>query len=84
MKIAIDALGGDNAPVSNIKGAFSYLSKNNDEEIDLVLIGNESVINKIISENKYNKYLCLKNILTINKYNVSIEVLIKKCIIPLE
>ena len=45
MKIALDVLGGDNAPMSNIKGAINYL-KNNDNE--LFLVGDKDVINNEI------------------------------------
>ena len=41
MKIALDVLGGDNAPMANIKGAINYL-KDNDNE--LILVGNKKII----------------------------------------
>ena len=56
MKIAIDVMGGDNAPISNIKGVFSYLSKNNDNNTELFLVGDKQVIQKTISQEKYNRH----------------------------
>ena len=41
MKIALDVLGGDNAPMANIEGAINYLQDNNNE---LILVGNREVI----------------------------------------
>lgn len=48
MKIVIDAFGGDNAPLSNIKGAY-MASKENDA--DIILCGNEELIKKCAEEN---------------------------------
>lgn len=45
MVILFDAMGGDNAPDANIKGAVNAL---NDIESDIVLIGKEEVINERI------------------------------------
>ena len=42
MKILLDAMGGDNAPDANIKGAVKAI---NQIEAEVVLIGNEEVIN---------------------------------------
>lgn len=41
--IALDAMGGDNAPLSNIKGAFDAV---NSMDIDVILLGDEKIINK--------------------------------------
>ena len=51
MRILLDAMGGDNAPIANIKGAVRAV-KEIDSEI--ILIGNEEIINKKIRE-IYNK-----------------------------
>lgn len=47
MKILLDAMGGDNSPEANIKGAVKVI-----EEIksEIVLIGNEEIINKKVKE----------------------------------
>ena len=41
MKILLDAMGGDNAPDANIKGAVSAI---NEVEAEVILIGKEDVI----------------------------------------
>ena len=43
MKIILDAMGGDNAPDANIKGAVKAA---NEIEADIILTGNESIINQ--------------------------------------
>jgi glycerol-3-phosphate acyltransferase PlsX len=47
MKILLDAMGGDNAPDANIRGAVSAI-----DEIDaeVVLIGQEAVITSKVKE----------------------------------
>ena len=44
MKIALDALGGDNAPFSNIKGAFDYLEDKGKSSSEIILLGDEKLI----------------------------------------
>ncbi len=51
MTILLDAFGGDNAPEAVIKGAVKAI---NEIEADIILIGNESIINKKVKE-LYNK-----------------------------
>ena len=51
MIILLDAMGGDNAPDANIKGAINAINKVN---ADIVLIGKEDVIKNRIKE-LYNK-----------------------------
>lgn len=48
MKIVIDAFGGDNAPLCNIKGAY-IASK--EYGADIILCGNEKLIKKCASDN---------------------------------
>ncbi len=47
MKILLDAMGGDNAPDANIKGAVKAI---NQIESEVILIGNENIINSRIRE----------------------------------
>lgn len=47
MRILLDAMGGDNAPDANIKGAVKAI---NDIEAEVCLIGNKDVINAKIKE----------------------------------
>ena len=53
MKIALDAMGGDNAPLETIKGAVAALEEVS--ELELVLVGKKEVIEAELSKNKYNK-----------------------------
>ena len=48
LKILLDAMGGDNAPDANIKGAVSAI---NEVEAEVVLIGKEEVIKEKIKKN---------------------------------
>jgi len=50
MKIALDVLGGDNAPYSNIKGAYTYLDECGQESSDLILLGDKTQIEETIQE----------------------------------
>ena len=39
IKIALDVMGGDNAPVSTINGAIDFLHHNDDGSVKLYLVG---------------------------------------------
>ena len=47
MKIILDAMGGDNAPDSTIKGAIRAIKE---IESEIILVGNENIINSKIKE----------------------------------
>lgn len=49
MVILLDAMGGDNAPDANIKGAVEAI-KDVEETTEVVLVGNEEIINSRIKE----------------------------------
>lgn len=49
MKIIVDAMGGDNAPLEIIKGAMLAVDEYEIEEI--ILVGDKDVIDKCVSEN---------------------------------
>ena len=51
--IAIDAMGGDNAPKEIIKGSIDAINEN--KEIKLILVGKEDIINNELSKYQYNK-----------------------------
>lgn len=53
MKIALDAMGGDNAPLETIKGAVAALEEVS--ELELILVGKKEVIEAELSKYKYNK-----------------------------
>jgi len=56
--IAIDAMGGENAPFKNIQGVSLFLKKNKKNNVFFNLFGNEDLITKEIIKNKIpnNKY----------------------------
>jgi glycerol-3-phosphate acyltransferase PlsX len=51
MIIALDAMGGDYAPAVNIEGAIEIV--NGFDDIDIILVGNETAINKELELKKY-------------------------------
>ena len=55
MKIALDVLGGDNAPLSTIEGAFSYLDNQGDSAAELILLGDKTQIETTIKKLSRNK-----------------------------
>jgi len=52
MKIALDAMGGDFAPATNVEGAIDALSTN--DELSVVLVGNESGISAELTRKNYS------------------------------
>ncbi len=44
MKIAIDVMGGDHAPLSNIRGAVDYLKQSGNSSGEIVFVGDETRI----------------------------------------
>ena len=53
VKVAVDIMGGDNAPVELVKGAVEAINLNKD--INVILVGNEEIIRKELSNYKYNE-----------------------------
>lgn len=51
--IAIDAMGGDNAPNDIIKGTVSAVNKNSN--INIILVGKEDIINSELKKYTYNQ-----------------------------
>jgi glycerol-3-phosphate acyltransferase PlsX len=49
MKILVDAMGGDNAPLEIIKGS---IQAHNEYGVDIILVGQEDVIKSVSDENK--------------------------------
>lgn len=71
MKILLDAMGGDNAPDANIKGAVKAI---NQIEAEVVLIGNEEVINnRVKALYGKNNISEISNRLTIHHTTETIE-----------
>ena len=53
ISIAIDAMGGDNAPKKNIEGLDLFLNKNkNNDDFVIKLYGDEKILNEEISKKK--------------------------------
>jgi len=51
IKIALDIMGGDNAPQSNINGAIDFLKKNQGS-VKIYMVGNEKYILPELEKNK--------------------------------
>lgn len=51
--VAVDAMGGDNAPTEIVKGAIDAV--NSCEDIEVILVGMEDVVNQELSKYEYNK-----------------------------
>ena len=60
MKIALDAMSGDFAPISTVKGAVEAL--NEIENLEVILVGKESIIKEELKKYKYDtKRIEIKN-----------------------
>lgn len=55
MKLIVDAMGGDNAPLEIIKGTVDAI---NEYGIDIVFVGNEGVIKQVSAEHNINISAC--------------------------
>ena len=53
IRVALDAMGGDNAPVEIVKGAIDAVNKRDD--VKVLLVGQEDVVNKELAQYTYNK-----------------------------
>lgn len=53
VKVALDAMGGDNAPVEIIKGAIAAI--NESDKVKVYFVGQENVIKKELSQYTYNE-----------------------------
>ncbi len=53
VKIALDAMGGDNAPQEIVKGAV--LAVNNEKDVFVYLVGKEDAVNAELSKYEYDK-----------------------------
>ena len=60
MKIALDAMSGDFAPISTVKGTIEALEEN--EKLEIILVGKEIIIKEELKKYKYDvKRLEIKN-----------------------
>ena len=53
VKVAVDAMGGDNAPAEIIKGAVDAV--NESDHVKVFLVGQEDVVNRHLADYTYNK-----------------------------
>ncbi len=53
IKIAVDAMGGDNAPVEIVKGSVKFVNENKNAK--LFLFGDETAVNNVLGTLNYNK-----------------------------
>lgn len=53
MKIVIDAMGGDNAPIEIVKGATLALGQ--DKDLEVVLVGDNEAISNVLKDEEYDK-----------------------------
>ena len=51
--VAVDAMGGDNAPGEIVKGAVDAV--NQCGNVKVMLVGQEKVVNEALAQYKYNK-----------------------------
>ncbi|WP_200858678.1 phosphate acyltransferase PlsX [Candidatus Phytoplasma australiense] len=61
MKIAVDAMGGDSAPLEIVKGSCLALEKN--PLLEIVLYGDQTLITPIIEKNRLNRFFEKKQII---------------------
>lgn len=54
MKLVVDAMGGDNAPMSTVKGSVEAVNQFN---VHIILVGYKSIIEKELSKYNYNNQL---------------------------
>jgi len=55
MKIALDVMGGDNAPQSNIIGAKLFIDSNNDSDVKIIFVGPKSIIKEEIKKHALDR-----------------------------
>ena len=53
IKIVVDAMGGDNSPIVNVKGVVKAL--NNLDDVTIVLVGDEAQLTPLLDVEKYDK-----------------------------
>jgi len=70
MKIGLDIMSGDNAPLANINGAIKYINNPQSKDNEIVLYGNENIIkNNATLIKKYKKrisYIYTANIVNMD------------------
>lgn len=60
MRIAVDAMGGDNAPLVNIEGAIEALQQ--DQDLQIILVGDQRILEPLLEQYKaYSDRLSLQH-----------------------
>ena len=54
MKIALDIMGGDNAPDSNLYAVIDYINNTPESESEIILVGNKKLVQDFFSKNKFH------------------------------
>ena len=70
MKIGLDIMSGDNGPLSNIKGAISYINNPKSKNTQVILYGNENIYKN--------------NLTLINNYKDRLDFIVTKYIISMD
>lgn len=52
IRIALDVMGSDDAPRSEIRGALNFLALNQSSALELILVGDEKIIKEELAKNK--------------------------------
>ena len=52
MKIVLDGMGGDNAPISTVKGAVDAIKE---YSVDLIVTGDKEILEKEFSKYEFDK-----------------------------
>ncbi|MEP7146263.1 MAG: phosphate acyltransferase PlsX, partial [bacterium] len=65
IKIVVDAMGGDFAPLNNVSGAV-IAAESKPDDLEIILVGNEDLISGELAKHK----ISLKNILVVNAAEV--------------
>jgi len=55
MRIAVDAMGGDRAPDEMVKGCVEALNAFKDHDIEIILVGQQQVIDNLLQDYDYDK-----------------------------
>lgn len=53
IKIVVDAMGGDNSPIANVKGTVTAL--NNIKDLSVTLVGDQAQLEALLAKEKYDK-----------------------------
>jgi len=55
VKIAVDAMGGDNAPAEIVKGCLNYINNEEIDSVKIILVGKEDLVQSALLQHKYDQ-----------------------------